>query len=119
MRKRTIHHPRTFFFRPGETVTVKVAARTRHFVVRLRAGRGERPGRASSKTLVYRMPKDGVAIAVAELDVKFTGRLEGVHTLEVTVRGSRGGTHKHHIAASVDPGRWTYRLIAAEPRSRL
>jgi hypothetical protein len=118
-----LHQPRTFFFRPGETVTLKVTAKSTNSAGRFRALRGQRPLKASPKTLVFRMPKEGLGLSVAELDVSFGGRWDRLHLekagIEVSVRGSKGTTYQQRILPGPKLGRWTYRIISAPPHSVL
>jgi len=123
MRKRDSHQPRTFFFRPGETVTLKALPKTDGSSVKFKARRGSQPPKSPPGTLVFSMPKQGLGLEVAELDVDFAGRWDRLHLdpagVRVSVRGSRGIRYDHRILPGPKSGRWTYRIVSAEPGSIL
>jgi len=123
VRTRDLHHPRTFFFRPGETVTLKVVVKSKNSSGKFRAMRGYRTVKKTAKTIVFRMPKEGVGLSAAELDVSFGGRWNLMHLdmsgVEVSLRGSKGTVYRQRILPGPKLGRWTYRIISAAPRTTL
>jgi hypothetical protein len=123
MRKRDIHQVRTFFFQPGETVTLKSTLRSKNSSAQFRVRRGIRPVEASIEKLVFKMPKTGLGIQMAELDVNFTGRWNKLHLdrvgIDVLVRGSKGVRHIHQITPGPKIGRWIYRVVSVRPGSTL
>jgi len=123
MRQRDIHQVRTFFFQPGETVTLKSTLRSKNSSARFRVRRGSRPVETSIEKLVFKMPNAGLGMQMAELDVNFAGRWKTLHLdqvgIDVLVRGSKGARHIHHIIPGPKMGRWTYRLVSVRPGSTL
>ena len=123
MRKRDLHQPRTFFFRPNETVTIKVEKKSRTCTVSLRPRYGDSLVRKSGEKIMLHMPKDSLQVAVAEMDVNFGGRWDRLHLdhvgIVVSVRGSKGVGYRHHIVPGPKVSRWTYRFISAEPGDKL
>ena len=123
MRKRDSHQPRTFFFRPGETVTLKALPKTEGASAKFHACRGSNVAESSPDKLVFRLPKQGLGLEVAQLDVDFAGRWDRLHLdpagIRVSVRGSKGIRYDHRILPGPKSGRWTYRIVSAEPGSTL
>jgi hypothetical protein len=123
MRKRDLHQARTFFFHPGETVTLKSTRKNKNSSARFRTRRGSKAVDASAEKLVLKMPKDGLGIQTAELDVDFAGSWQKLHLdpagIDVLVRGSKGMRSVHHIIPGPKTARWTYRLISVKPGSTL
>ena len=123
MRKRDLHQVRTFFFHPGETVTLKSTLRSKNSSARFRMRRGSQAVDASPEKLVVKMPKDGLGVQVAQLDVTFAGRWDKLHLdragIDVLVRGSKNMRSVHHIVPGPKTGRWTYRLISVKTGSTL
>ncbi len=123
MRKRDLHQVRTFIFQPGETVTLKCTRKSENSSARFRVCRGSRAIEASAEKVVFKMPKDGLGIHMAELDITFAGRWNALHLdragIDVLVRGSQGTRHAQHILPGPKIGRWTYRFVSVRPGSTL
>jgi hypothetical protein len=123
MRKRDIHQVRTFFFQPGETVTLKSTPRSRNSSARFRVRRRNHAVETSTEKVVFKMPRAGLGIQTAELDVNFAGRWNKLHLdrigIDVLVRGSKGVRHIHHVIPGPKIGRWTYRVVSVRPGSTL
>jgi hypothetical protein len=123
MRKRDIHQVRTFFFQPGETVTLKSALRSKNSAARFRVRRGNHVVEASTEKVVFKMPRAGLGVVTAELDVNFTGKWNKLHLdrvgIDVLVRGSKGLRHIHRIIPGPKIGRWIYRVVSVRPGSTL
>lgn len=123
MRKRDIHQVRTFIFRPGETVTLKAALRSKNSSARFRVRNRNRPNETSAEQLALKMPSDGMGSQLAELDVNFAGKWNTLHLdrdgIDVLVQGSKGVRHIHHILPGPSSGRWTYHLVSVEVESTL
>lgn len=123
MRTRDVHHVRTFFVRPGETITLKAALKGKNSSIRFRVRRGGHTVESSTEKLVFKMPSKGLGIEIAELDVNFAGRWNRLHLdrpgIDLLVRGSKGVRYTQHVIPGPKAARWIYRLISAEPGNTL
>jgi len=125
MRKLDIHQVRTFFFQPGETITLKSVLRSKNSSARFRVRPGNHAVETSTEKVVFKMPRAGLGIQTAELDVSFTGRWNKLHLdrvgIDVLVRGSKGVRHIHHVIPGPKIGRWIgrwiYRMVSVRPGS--
>lgn len=119
MRRRDTHQVRTFFVRPKEKVTIQCVVDSNNASANFRSARRSDAIRASKRKIEFEMPKEGTGMKVIELDVAFGGQWNKLHLdragIDVHVRGTKGSRFTHHIVPGPKLGRWTYRMVAADP----